>query len=240
MTTPSSTVSDAEVLMDVDGVGIPGIIGNTGADRSSAWIWDFSSTQSTSAFSGGSRYSPTTSRTLSMKCGSVLILKVSTRCGLSPHAFQIRPTVDFDSPDSLAIDARDQCVASSGWRSSVATTTASICSSPIMRGAPGRGSSASPSKRSATNRPRHLHDHLLRHPTRWRLPYWICLPHSPTRSDTAGPAPAPTSAAAPTAAACHAPRRSTPPPSPACPVSPPTNLYNYSANFWRRTLAGPW
>ena len=41
MTTPSSTVSDAEVLMDVDGVGIPGIIGNTGADRSSAWIWDF-------------------------------------------------------------------------------------------------------------------------------------------------------------------------------------------------------
>jgi hypothetical protein len=52
-----------------------------------------------------------------------LILKVSTRCGLSPNAFQIRPTVDFDSPLSLAIDARDQCVASAGWRSSVATTT---------------------------------------------------------------------------------------------------------------------
>src|SRR5215217_1705558 len=118
--------------------GSPGIIGSTGAERSSAWIWDFSSTHNTSAFSGGSRYNPTTSRTLSMKWGSVLILNVSTRCGLSPNAFQIRPTVDFDSPDSLAIDVRDQCVASSGWRSRVATSTASICSSPIVRGAPGR------------------------------------------------------------------------------------------------------
>ena len=58
-----------------------------------------------------------------MNCGSLLILKVSTRWGLSPNAFQIRPTVDFDNPDSLAIDARDQCVASAGWRSRVATTT---------------------------------------------------------------------------------------------------------------------
>ena len=56
-----------------------------------------------------------------------------------PKAFQIRPTVDFDNPDSLAIDARDQWVASAGWRSSVDTTTRSICSSPIVRGAPGRG-----------------------------------------------------------------------------------------------------
>jgi hypothetical protein len=58
---------------------------------------------------------------------------------LSPNAVQIRPTVDFDSPLCLAIDARDQCVASAGWRSRVATSTASICSSPIFRGAPGRG-----------------------------------------------------------------------------------------------------
>ena len=91
-----------------------------------------------------------------MNCGSLLILNVSTRCGLSPNAFQIRPTVDFDNPLSAAIDARDQCVASAGWRSSVATTTCSICSSPIVRGAPGRGSSANPSKRSSTNRCRHL------------------------------------------------------------------------------------
>src|SRR3954464_5659821 len=52
----------------------------------------------------GSRYRPTTSRTLSMNCGSLLILNVSTRCGLSPNAFQIRPTVDFDNPVSAAIE----------------------------------------------------------------------------------------------------------------------------------------
>jgi hypothetical protein len=32
---------------------MPGIIGNTGWDRSRAWTWDFSSTQSTTALSGG-------------------------------------------------------------------------------------------------------------------------------------------------------------------------------------------
>jgi hypothetical protein len=83
-------------------------------------------------------------------------LKVPVRCGLSRNAFQIRPTVDFDSPDRLAIDARDQCVASLGVSSSVATTTASTCSSVIVRGAPERGSSTSPSNRRATNRDRHL------------------------------------------------------------------------------------
>ena len=218
--------------------GSPGIIGSTGADRSRAWIWDFSSTQSTSAFSGGSRYSPTTSRTLSMNCGSLLILKVSTRCGLSPNAFQIRPTVDFDSPDSLAIDARDQCVASSGWRSSVATTTASICSSPIVRGAPGRGSSASPSKRLATNRPRHLHT--------------ICCdtPNSAATSLLDLPAAQPNTIRHRCASACaDFGRRAH-----RCSVSRSSSVnttavtglprfathqvYNYSANFWRRTLGG--
>ena len=92
-----------------------------------------------------------------MNWGSLLILNVSTRWGLSPNAFQIRPTVDFDNPDSLAIDARDQCVASVGWRSRVLTTTNSIRSSSIVRGAPGRGSSVSPSSRLSTNRCRHLH-----------------------------------------------------------------------------------
>src|ERR1035441_7449519 len=32
--------------------GMPGIIGSTGWDRSRAWIWDFSSTHSTTARSG--------------------------------------------------------------------------------------------------------------------------------------------------------------------------------------------
>ncbi len=48
---------------------------------SSAWIWDFSSTQSTSARSGGSRYRPTISRTLSTNSGSLESLKCSKRCG---------------------------------------------------------------------------------------------------------------------------------------------------------------
>src|SRR6266511_3090904 len=59
---------------------MPGIIGSTGWDRSNAWTWDFSSTHSTRACSGGSRYSPTISRTLSMNCGSELSLKVSAGC----------------------------------------------------------------------------------------------------------------------------------------------------------------
>ena len=83
-------------------------------------------------------------------------MKVSARCGLSRNSFQIRPIVERDSPVSAAIDARDQCVASFGVRSSVATMTASIRSSPIVRGPPGRGSSHSPSSRWATNRRRHL------------------------------------------------------------------------------------
>jgi hypothetical protein len=91
-----------------------------------------------------------------MNCGSLDSLKVSVRCGLSRNAFQIRPTVDLLSPDRLAIDARDQCVASLGVSSRVATTTASTCSSVIVRGAPGRGSSTSPSSRRVTNRDRHL------------------------------------------------------------------------------------
>src|SRR6266702_1155369 len=58
-----------------------------------------------------------------MNSGSLLSLNVSARCGLRRNAFQIRPTVDFDSPDRFAIDARDQWVASFGACSKVATTT---------------------------------------------------------------------------------------------------------------------
>ena len=124
---------------------MPGIIGSTGWDRSRAWTWIFSSTHSTTARSGGFRYSPTTSWTFSMNSGSVDSLKVSARCGLSSNVRQIRPIVDFDSPDRLAIDARDQCVAFFGVSSSVATTTASTCSTRDRRRRdPGRGSSTSP------------------------------------------------------------------------------------------------
>ena len=81
----------------------------------------------------------------------------------------MRPTVDFDSPERLAIEVRDQCVASFGADSAVdsgadfgvdfgvdseAATT--ICSSVIFLGAPGRSSSTSPPKRRWMNRERHL------------------------------------------------------------------------------------
>ena len=71
-------------------LGRPGISGRIGAVRSSAWIWVFSSTHSTTAASGGFRYRPTMSRTLSMNSGSGDSLNVSIRCGLSPNARQIR------------------------------------------------------------------------------------------------------------------------------------------------------
>jgi glyoxylate carboligase len=57
--------------------GVPGSIGKIGAVRSRAWIWDFSSTQSTTARSGGLRYTPTTSLTLATTCGSLESFHVS-------------------------------------------------------------------------------------------------------------------------------------------------------------------
>ena len=45
---------------------------------------DFSSMHSTTALSGGSRYSPTTSTSFSSNSGSLDILNVFTRCGFSP------------------------------------------------------------------------------------------------------------------------------------------------------------
>src|SRR5687768_13842196 len=100
---------------------MPGIIGSTGADRSNAWICDFSSVHSTTAPSGGLRYNPTTSNSFSTNNGSVDSLNVSVRCGLSSNLRQIRPIVDFDNPLRRAIDARDQCVALAGVCSRVAT-----------------------------------------------------------------------------------------------------------------------
>ena len=91
---------------------MPGIIGSTGWDRSSAWIWLFSSTHSTTAFSGGLWYSPTTSTTFSTNSGSVDSLKVSCRCGLRSNSLPDPPDGRLaTAPMRAAIDARDQCVA---------------------------------------------------------------------------------------------------------------------------------
>ena len=81
-----------------------------------------------------------------MNCGSVLSFHVSTTCGFSPNARQIRETVDCDSPDSAAIDRVDQCESCPRpFSVSVRVTSTSTCSSVIFRAAPGRGASASPS-----------------------------------------------------------------------------------------------
>lgn len=96
------------------------------------------------------------SRTFSMNSGSVESLKVSLRCGCSENARQMRCTVETDRPDALAIDRVLQCVAAGGIVSKVVVTTSVIFSSPILRGAPGRGSSSSPSNRFAANRLRQL------------------------------------------------------------------------------------
>jgi hypothetical protein len=67
--------------------------GKPGWVRSKAWIWLFSSTENTSALSGGLRYSPTMSCTFSANRLSFDSLKVFTRCGLSSCAFQMRCTL---------------------------------------------------------------------------------------------------------------------------------------------------
>src|SRR5271166_4870504 len=68
----------------------------------------------------------------------------------------MRLTALWLSPQRLAIERVAQCVASGGRFSNVRVSTCSTSASLILRGAPGRGSSSSPSKRRATKRPRHL------------------------------------------------------------------------------------
>ena len=94
--------------------------------------------------------------TFSMNCGSLDSFQVCWRCGASPNACQIRITASGVIPTSRAIDRVDQCVASLGADSSVVITTRSTCSSVIVLGRPGRGSSNSPSSRLAANRLRHF------------------------------------------------------------------------------------
>src|SRR6266436_72354 len=95
-------------------------------------------------------------RLLSTNSGSVDSLKVSLRCGWRENARQMRCTVEIDKPEALAIERVLQWVAAAGIVSNVVVTTSAIFSSPILRGAPGRGSSARPSSRLAANRLRQV------------------------------------------------------------------------------------
>lgn len=75
----------------------------------------------------------------------------SLRCGCRWKVRQMRPMVLWLIPAALAIDRVLQCVSPEGVVSSVLTMTASMVSSVILRGAPTRGSSYSPSRRRSTN-----------------------------------------------------------------------------------------
>src|SRR5690606_12695221 len=105
---------------------------------------------------GGFMYRATMSRIFSTSSGSGETLNSSSRQGLSPKARQISRTVVCEMPCLAARPRLDQCVASGGAVSRVSTTTASTTSSPMLRAAPGRGASTSPSSRSTANRRRHL------------------------------------------------------------------------------------
>jgi hypothetical protein len=62
----------------------PSCIGKIGTVRSSACIWDFSSTHNTIAFSGGASYSPQMSVTFPTSSGSVENRNDSAFHGLTP------------------------------------------------------------------------------------------------------------------------------------------------------------
>ena len=134
----------------------PRFIGNPGWVRSSAWIWLFSSTDSTSARSGGLRYRPTTSRSFSTNRRSRDSLKVSSRWGCRPCCFQILCTVMCDRPCAAAIVRVVQWVAARGVVCSVASTTRLTTSGETALWRPGRGASLSnPGTPRAAKRSRH-------------------------------------------------------------------------------------
>ena len=107
----------------------------------------FSSTHSTTAFSGGLWYRPTTSTTLSTNSGSVESLNPSTRCGLRSNRRQIRPIVDGDRPTRRHRRPRPVRRVRPASPPASPTTTSSTLSNRIDGGRPGRGSSTNPSRR---------------------------------------------------------------------------------------------
>ena len=88
----------------------------------------------------------------------------------------MRCTVETDRPDALAIERVLQCVAAAGMVSKVVVTTSVILSSPILRGAPGRGSSRSPPRRFAANRLRQVVTVTRVIPSRLAMPRLVMPP----------------------------------------------------------------
>src|SRR6266542_3160326 len=85
----------------------PFFIGSDGLVRSRAWIWLFSSTHSTTALSGGFRYSPTTSVSFSRNRLSLETLKVRTTvAGLTPATFAMERVDQWVSPFGFVLVVR--------------------------------------------------------------------------------------------------------------------------------------
>ena len=138
-----------------DALDVAEPMGNTGCVRSRACTLLFSSTHSTSAWSGGFRYSPTMSRTCSMKNGSFDSLKLLLRWGCKPNRVRYRCTVLLDSPVSAAKPRRDQWVLPLGFFYSAVSTSCAIASSLVLRGRPDFQALCSPVIPSSANRRRH-------------------------------------------------------------------------------------
>src|SRR5665647_2745856 len=163
--------------------GRPGRKGRIGAVRSRAWIWDFSSTHSTTAASGGCRYNPTMSRTLASSSGSVENLNVPDRWGWIPKCFHSRAIVAWDTGFPLrrsrsASNREDQCVipSSAGGSVNVIDKISSRTDCGIVGGLPDRGASARPASPRAANRERHITTVGSAQPTRAA----ICFPGTPS------------------------------------------------------------
>ena len=92
-------------------------------------LWLFSSTHSTTACSGGLRYSPTMSRTFSMKNGSLDSLKYRCRCGWRPNIVNHRCTVLLETPLCSAMERTLHWVRSAGLVCSAALMTSATRSS---------------------------------------------------------------------------------------------------------------
>src|SRR5450755_3985936 len=110
----------------------PFLMGNPGWERSSAWIWLFSSTHNTIACCGGFRYRPTTSVNFSRNLASRDSLNVFVRCGLRLWLFQMLFTVDLLTSCASAIDRQLQCVIPLGLLRKVASTMDWIFSGPYV------------------------------------------------------------------------------------------------------------
>ena len=159
----------------------PFFISNPGWVRSRAWIWLFSSSDSAMTWADGSTQSPTTSRSLATKSGSLESLNWRHRYGCNPCAFQMRRTALALMPQALAIMSAVQYVVSAGGSSSVRFATRSAMSGP--RGGIREGrvlSRKRPLMPSSANRSCQRQTHVLDLPV-WRIISTVTAPSALSR-----------------------------------------------------------